>query len=187
MDGVSGAEVARVERFAVRETFVLTMVKADAIFAELPAKIDVLLINNRRKIQKAHVKVLDEASRFENAVERRLEGFGKLVVLHADGGELFIGHDHTAHHHDARGDGREFVIKASEFLAGIHSFDEKGFEFLAGALRFGEREKALRRFRGIVLFLIVVFVCHDVSVSGDSAALRKENRLKAVPLDANAK
>src|SRR5713226_8324303 len=112
LDGVAGAEVARVERFAAREAFVLAMVKADAVLAELPAEIDVLLIDDGGKIKEADVEILDETSSFENAIERGLERLGKLVVLHADGGKFFIGHHHAAHHHDARGNSREFVFQA---------------------------------------------------------------------------
>src|SRR6266851_494425 len=166
LDGVAGAEVARVERFAAREAFVLAMVKADAVLAELPAEIDVLLIDDGGKIKEADVEVLDEAAGFENAVERGLERFGKLLMLHADRGQFFVGDEHAAHHHDARGNRREFVFQAREFFARIHGLDEKGLEFLARALRFGQREKALRWFRGFVLFLIVVFVCHRDSVPG---------------------
>ncbi len=153
------------------------MVKTDAVLAELPAEIDVLLVDDSGKIKEADVEVLDEAAGFENTVEGGLKGFGKPVVLHADSSEFFVGHDHAAHHHDARGNGGEFVFKASEFLSGIHGFDEKGLEFLASALRFCKGEEALRRFRGFVLFLIVVFVCHYVSVSGDSFEPAKENKL----------
>src|SRR5216684_3577935 len=127
---VAGAEVARVERFAAGEAFVLAMVKADAVLS-------------------------------------------KLVVLHADGSELFVGDDHTAHHHDASGDGGKLVFQAGEFLAGIHSLDEERFELLAGALRFGQREEALRRFWRFVLFLIVVFVSHSDSVLGTTLRLEK--------------
>src|SRR5712664_4051292 len=166
LDGVAGAEVARVERFAAREAFVLAMVKTDAVLAELPAEIDVLLIDDGGKIKEADVEVLDEAAGFENAVERGLERLGKLLVLHADRGQFFVGDEHAAHHHDARGNRREFVFQAREFLARIHGLDEKGFEFLARALRFGQGEKALRWFRSFVLSLIVVFVCHRDSVPG---------------------
>ena len=86
-------------------------------------------------------------------------------MLHADRGQFFVGDEHAAHHHDARGDRRKFVFQTRELLAGIHGLDEKGFEFLARTLRFGQRKEALRRFRGFVLFLIVVvFVCHGVSI-----------------------
>jgi len=64
-----------------------------------------------------------------------------LVVLHAHGSEFLVGHDHAAHHHDPGGDGREFVFQAGKFFAGIHGLDEEGFQFLAGALRFGQRER----------------------------------------------
>src|SRR6266403_95094 len=105
--------------------------------------------------------------RLENAVERGLERFGKLLMLHADGGQFFVGDDYAAHHHDARGNRGQFVFQARKFLARIHSLDEKWFEFPAGALRFGQREETLWWFRSFVLFLIVVFfVCHSVSVRG---------------------
>src|SRR6266851_1428787 len=170
---VAGAEVARVERFAAGEAFVLAMVKADAVLAKLPAQIDVLLVDDGREIEEAHVEVLNEASGFENAVQGGLERLSKLVVLHADGSELFVGDDHTAHHHDASGDGGKLVFQAGEFLAGIHSLDEERFELLAGALRFGQREEALRRFWRFVLFLIVVFVSHSDSVLGTTLRLEK--------------
>src|SRR5258708_19102363 len=121
------------------------MVKADAVLAELPAEIDILLINDRGKIKEADVEVLDEAAGFENAVERGLERFGKLLVLHADRGQFFVVDDYAAHHHDARGDRREFVFQTREFLARIHGLDEEGLEFLARTLRFSQREKARRR------------------------------------------
>src|SRR5713101_8085620 len=90
LNGVAGAEVARIERLAAGETFVLAMIKTDAVLAELPAEIDVLLIDNGGKIKEANVEVLDEATGFKNAVKRGLENFGKLGVLHADGGQLFV-------------------------------------------------------------------------------------------------
>src|SRR6267143_841761 len=169
LDGVAGAEIARIERLAARETFVLAMVQADAVLTKVPAGVDVLLIDDGGKIKEADVEILDEAAGFQNAVERGLERFGKLLVLHADRGQFFVGDEHAAHHHDARGDGGEFVFQAGEFLARVHGLDEERFEFLARTLRFGQREKALRWFRGFVLFLVVVFfVCHRDSRSGDS-------------------
>jgi len=48
------AEVARVERFAAGEAFVLAMVKADAVLAKLPAEINVLLVDDGREIEEAH-------------------------------------------------------------------------------------------------------------------------------------
>src|SRR5256885_3075463 len=47
-----------------------------------------------------------------NAVERGLERFGKLLMLHADGGQFFVGDDYAAHHHDARGNRGQFVFQA---------------------------------------------------------------------------
>src|SRR5439155_825300 len=96
LDGVAGAEVARVERFAVCESFVLAMIKTDAVLAELPAEIDVLLIDDGGKIKEADVEVLDEASGFENAVERGLQRFSKLLVLRANRSQFLVGDDHAA-------------------------------------------------------------------------------------------
>src|SRR5260370_32184829 len=170
---VAGAEVARVERFAAGEAFVLAMVKADAVLAKLPAQIDVLLVDDGREIEEAHVEVLNEASGFENAVQGGLERLSKLVVLHADVSELFVGDDHTAHHHDASGDGGKLVFQAGEFLAGIHSLDEERFELLAGALRFGQREEALRGVCGVVVVFMIRFLRHSCFVFGENLRLEK--------------
>ncbi len=95
-------------------------------------------------------------------------------MLHADGGQFFVRDDYAAHHHDSRGYRGEFVLQGSEFLAGVHGLDEKRFEFLAGALRFGQRKEALRWIRSFVLFLIVVvFVWHGDSVPGTAWRLQK--------------
>src|SRR5258708_30896058 len=142
------------------------MVKTDAILAKLPAEINILLVDDSREIEKTHVEVLDETSGFENAVQRRLERLSKLDVLHTHGSEFLVGHDHAAHHHDARGDGRKLVFQAGKFFAGIHGLDKERFEFLAGALCFRQREEAPRRVRRLVLFLIVVFFSHSYSVLG---------------------
>ena len=81
------------------------MIKTDAVFAELPAEVDVLMVDDGGKIKEADVEILDQATGFENAIERCLECFGKLLVLHADGSQFFIWDDYAAHHHDARGNG----------------------------------------------------------------------------------
>src|SRR5260370_36322292 len=69
LDGVAGAEVVGVERLAAGEAFILAMVKTDAVLAEFPAEIDVLLVDDGGKIKEADVKILDEAAGFENMVE----------------------------------------------------------------------------------------------------------------------
>src|SRR5271170_3791211 len=71
--------VARINRLASGKSFVLAVVKTDAIFAQLPAEIHFLIINARRKIQQAHVQVLHHASSFLNLVQRRLHGFFQAV------------------------------------------------------------------------------------------------------------
>jgi hypothetical protein len=42
---VTGAEVARIERLAASKALVLPMVEADAVFAQSPAEINLLIIN----------------------------------------------------------------------------------------------------------------------------------------------
>src|SRR5689334_7557241 len=103
LDFVAGAEVARVERLAAGEAFVLAMIKTDAVFAELPAEVNILIVDNRRKIEQTHVQILDDAAGFENAAERRLESLRKLGVFGAELGEFFVENDDAAHHHDACG------------------------------------------------------------------------------------
>src|SRR6266404_9579811 len=73
LNRVAGAEVAGIERLAAGETFVLAMVKTDAVLAELPAEIHILLIDDGGKIKETDVEVLDEAASFQDAVERGLE------------------------------------------------------------------------------------------------------------------
>src|SRR5436309_12392642 len=77
LDGVAGGQVARVERLAAGETFILAMIKTNAILAELPAKINFFIADDRRKIEQANVKILDDAAGFQDAVERGLQRFGE--------------------------------------------------------------------------------------------------------------
>src|SRR5260370_19520019 len=66
LDGVAGAEVVGVERLAAGEAFILAMVKTDAVLAEFPAEIDVLLVDDGGKIEGDDVQGLLEAARFVN-------------------------------------------------------------------------------------------------------------------------
>src|SRR5882724_283602 len=102
LDGVAGGEV---ERLAAGESFVLTMIKTNAVLAELPAKINLFIADDRRKVEQADFEILDDAAGFQDAVERGLQRFRELRMLHADGGQLIVRHNHAAHHHDARGYG----------------------------------------------------------------------------------
>src|SRR5437879_12229586 len=132
------------------------MVKADAVLAKLPAEIDFLLVDDGGEVKEADVEILDEASGFEDAVERGLERFGKPIVLHANRSQFFVGNDHSTHHHDAGGNRREFAVQSRKFLAGIHGLNEKRFEFLARALRFGKRKYTLMCTRCRTPLLILV-------------------------------
>src|SRR5690348_2059892 len=103
LHNVAGAGVPRVNRFTPGEAFVLPVVKADAIFPELPAEINVLVINHRGKIKQSHLEVLDETSGFKDALQRAFQGGSELLVLYSQSGQLFIRDDHPAHHHDSCG------------------------------------------------------------------------------------
>src|SRR5713101_3921423 len=180
LDLVAGAGVARVKGLASREAFVLAVIKTDAVLADLPAEIHVLVVDDGGKIEQADVEVLDQTAGFENAAERGLHRLGQLIVFHAEGRQFFVWDDYATHHHDARGYGREVIFLASEFFPAIHGLDEERFEFLTHTLRFGQGKEALRRLRSFVLLLIVVFVCHHVSVrpgarSGDKRLQPRRN------------
>src|SRR5215472_16072377 len=127
LDFVAGTEVARVERLASSKAFVLAMIKTDAVFAEFPAEIDVLIVDNRGKIEETHVQILDDAACLQEAVERRLQGLRELGMLGAELGQFFVRNDDAAHHHDAGGNRREIVFQSGKLLAAINGFNEKGF------------------------------------------------------------
>src|ERR1700676_4229297 len=57
----AGAEVTRVQRLASGVAFILPVVIPDAVFAELPAQINFLVVHDGGKIQQADVEILDEA------------------------------------------------------------------------------------------------------------------------------
>src|SRR5271156_4127281 len=66
LHGVSRTQIPRIERLAPGKPFILPVIKTNAILAQLPAKVDFLIIDNRRKIQQPHVQILDHAARLEN-------------------------------------------------------------------------------------------------------------------------
>ena len=57
------------ERLASGESFVLPVIVADAVFAELPAKIDFLVVNDGREIEQADIEILDEAAGLQDTVK----------------------------------------------------------------------------------------------------------------------
>src|SRR5260370_25414792 len=146
------------------------MIKTDAVSAELPTEKKFCVINERGNIEQAEFEILDHATRFENAVERGLEGLGELLVLRSNLGKLAIRHDHAAHHHDAGRHGGKILVETREFLAAIHGLNEQRFKLAAGTLRLGQCKKP-RRWLGSVLIGSVVFVCHRESVLRRGSAI----------------
>ena len=60
LNGIIVTGVAGINRLASGKSFVLAMVKTDAIFAQLPTEVYFLVVNARGKIQQAGVEVLDD-------------------------------------------------------------------------------------------------------------------------------
>src|SRR5215470_3489291 len=159
---VAGTGVVRIKRLAAGKAFVLAMIKADAVFAELPAQIDILIIDDCRKVEQTYIQVLDDTAGFEDAAQRGLQGFRKIRVLCTQPGELFVRHQHAPHHHDAGGNGGKIIFQCGKFFSAVNGLDEKGLQVFAHTFGFREREKALRRLWSFVLLGIVVLVGHEV-------------------------
>src|ERR1700730_7954804 len=91
LDRIAGADIARVERFAASNPFVLAMIKTDAVLAELPAEVYLFVGDHRWKIEQANFEIFDEAAGFQNTVERGLQRFGELLMFHAQGRQFVVG------------------------------------------------------------------------------------------------
>ena len=50
LNDVARTKITWVERLAAREPFVLTVIKANAVLAQFPAQINILIIDDRWKI-----------------------------------------------------------------------------------------------------------------------------------------
>ena len=97
------------------------------------------------KSSKADVEILDQAAGGKNFFEVGFHDFGEALLLHALFRKLRVGHQDAAHHQDARGNGGKILVEHGELFARANGFDQEGFEFLASAFRFSEREQALWR------------------------------------------
>jgi len=64
------------------------------------------IANHRRKIEAGQRRDPDDAAGFQDAVERSLQRFRELGMLHADSRQLIVRHEDAAIIIDARGDGR---------------------------------------------------------------------------------
>src|SRR5439155_23747117 len=54
LDFVARAEVARIERLAAGNAFVLAMIETDAVLTEFPAELYILIVDDRGKVQESH-------------------------------------------------------------------------------------------------------------------------------------
>src|SRR5216684_4414253 len=115
----------------------------------------------------ARVERLAGGKAFVLAVIKTDAILAELLVLRSKREKLVVRHDHAAHHHDAGRHGGEIIVETREFLAAIHGFNKRGFEFAASAFCLGQSKKPRLRL-GSVLIGFVVFVCHRVSVLGRS-------------------
>src|SRR5207245_4185332 len=91
VDGWLRAGVAWIKRLAAGKTFVLAVPEADAIFAQPPAEVDFLIVDQCRKIEQAHFQVFHYATRGLDPLERSLDGGGQVVSLESQLGGLLIG------------------------------------------------------------------------------------------------
>lgn len=87
--GVVG--VARIDWLASREAFVLAMVEADAVFAELPAKINFLVVEARREIEQSDVDILYYAAGGGDAFERGLNAGFEAIAFETRSRRLLVG------------------------------------------------------------------------------------------------
>ena len=81
LDGVIRTGVARIERLAPREPFILLVIIADAILAQFPAKVDFFVVDDRREIEQTEIQIFDDAAGLQYAVQRAFQIFRQLGVL----------------------------------------------------------------------------------------------------------
>jgi hypothetical protein len=72
LNGVAGTRIPGIDGFAAGKSFVLPVIVADAVFAQLPAKINFFVVDDRRKIKQPDLQILDDAAGLQNLVERTL-------------------------------------------------------------------------------------------------------------------
>ncbi len=164
LNDITWTDIARIQRFASGESFVLAMIEADAVLAKPPAQVDFFVINQGREVEQSNLKIFDEATRFKDAIEGGLQSFRKLLMLDAEGGELFVRDNDAAHHGNAGGNRGEIRFQTGQLFAAIHGFDQKRFQLFAGTLRFGEGKDSRFGLGGLALIPLVVFVRHADSV-----------------------
>src|SRR5438105_3436078 len=81
LDGIGGSGITRIDGLASGEAFILTVIIADAVLAQFPAKINFFVVDDRREIEQTDIEILDYAAGFENTVERTFQTFRQTRVL----------------------------------------------------------------------------------------------------------
>src|SRR5580700_8670348 len=140
LHGIIRAGIARIEGLAPGEAFILPMPEADALFAEAPAKINLFVIDDGRKIQQAGIEVLDQTAGGLNPFERGLERLRKFVVFETQPGRFLVRNDGAADPLNARGNSSQFLDQRGKFLSHLDGFDEHRFDLAPCAFGLGERE-----------------------------------------------
>src|ERR1700693_6349910 len=136
LNDVARTEIVGIQRLAPGKSFVLPVGKEDAIFAKPPAQINFFAVDQRREVEQANLKIFDKATRFKDAIQRGLERIRQVLVLDAQGGQLFVRYDDSAHHGNPGGNRGKVRFQSGKFLAAIHRFHEARPKLLAGALGF---------------------------------------------------
>jgi addiction module HigA family antidote len=147
LNGIVVAGVAGIDRFACCEAFVLGVVKANAVLAQLPAEIHFLIVNTRGKIEQADVQILHHAAGFLNLIERGLDGFFQAVAFEPDLRRLFVRHRQAARALNALRECAELPIHVIHLAPRFHSVDQDRLQLCAQPLCFRQRE-ILRFFVG---------------------------------------
>src|SRR5215831_15213905 len=117
------------------------MIEADAIFAEFPAEIDVLIIDARREVQQANGKVFYDATGGLDFFEGRFDGVVQAIALDPQLCRALIGDLEAARPLDAFGKGAELFVIAGELTLTLHGLDQNRLQLNAQAFGFGKREK----------------------------------------------
>ncbi len=114
------------------------VIETDAIFAETPAEIDVLIVNARGKVQQADVEIFHHAAGGLNLLERRADGFFGAIAFQTSARSPFVGNHQAAGALDSFREGVQLFFGFAQFAARLHRVDQDGLELGAQTFGFGE-------------------------------------------------
>ena len=151
------AAVARVDGLAAGKTFVLAVIEADAILAQFPAQVHVLVVDARGKIEQTDVEIFHHTAGFDDAFESRLNSLFELIAFEAAPGCFFVRNGKAAGAGNFFSQRADFIVDIRHFAARFHGFDQNRFELRTQALGFGQRE------------IFGFFIRHETALQGSSS------------------